>query len=221
MKSIKSTVSAPVLILITALAVVIAYQAGATRPNTANRAAVVATVNLPKVLEGLAQRSHAEASLETMHAEFRQERDRREKTVEQLRADFESLAERQREGEEVLRNLQDIADRLDLQIVNFHAWRQFMFERFDVEHSLIMQDLYRNIKKTIRELSEAEGYDLVIFDTSSGELTVSMEAGIPRSEQIERQILSRGVLYAAPALDITNHVIERMNNQFRAGQLTR
>ncbi len=219
MKTIKKTVTAPAALLIAVLCMVIAYQAGASRPVVQQRSpAVIATVNLPKVLEGLAQRSQAEAKLESMHADFQQERDRREKEIRQLEENLKDLSEKHREGGVPLEELQPVADQLDLQRVNFQVWANFMVEKFDLEQALLMQDLYREVKKAIAAMAEVEGFDLVIFDTSGGELSFNPEVRVTRTKQIEQQILSRGVLYAAQPLDITNHLVERMNNQFRAAQ---
>jgi Skp family chaperone for outer membrane proteins len=218
MALIKRTVSVPVFVLVGLLCAVIAYQAGATRVVIVNKPAVVATVNLPKVLEGLAQRSQADATLASMEADFRQEADRREKTVKQLETDLNNLRERLNTEQASSDVVQDLVDRINLEIISFQAWRQFKLDQFDVEQALLMQDIYRTIKRTIAEMAGTEGYDLVVFDTSTGELSINPSSRVSRTEQIQQQILARGVLYAGQPLDITNDLIERMNNQFRAGQ---
>lgn len=217
MESIKRTVSPSFFVVVIAvLCVIVAYQAGAARLSP-SKPAVVATVDLPKVLDGLDQRGKAEADLMRMYKSFEEERERRSKSMEQGAHRLNDMGERHRAGEISIKELQAFADEVDREMVNNEAWRRHMLEKFDIEQSLLMQELYRGIKKAVRDMAEAEGYDLVIFDSSGGELRINPDSRASRTEQVQQQILARGVLYTGGSLDITNDLIERMNNHFHAG----
>ena len=68
------------------------------------------------------------------------------------------------------------------------------------------------------DLAEAEGYDIVILNDSSDELPFDREVRMPAQLQILQQITSRKLLYLNPATDVTDDLIVRMNNAFRAAQ---
>ena len=46
---------------------------------------------------------------------------------------------------------------------------------------------------------------------------MNAEAQMPRELQIRQQIMSRAPLYTSDAADITDELIERMNNAYDAG----
>jgi Skp family chaperone for outer membrane proteins len=99
----------------------------------------------------------------------------------------------------------------------FQAWVRFAADKMDVERSLLMRDLYRSVKAAVKTMAEAEGYDIVIVDDSQGELLTSDEARVSREAQVRQQIAARRVLYTAPTVDVTEQLIVRMNNEFKAG----
>ena len=78
-----------------------------------------------------------------------------------------------------------------------------------------MEDAYRKIKAETANLATAQGYDIVMLDDSAGELQIDRESRLDRRTQIEQQILRRQLLYANPAIDITDDLIQRMNNAFK------
>ena len=55
------------------------------------------------------------------------------------------------------------------------------------------------------------------MDDSSSELPLNREARVPAQVQLLEQIAARKILYINDALDITQDLIVRMNNQFRVG----
>ena len=62
-----------------------------------------------------------------------------------------------------------------------------------------------------------KGYDFVLMDDTSAELAVNPESKVAREIQVKQQMTARRSLYVNPAMDITDQLIQRMNNAFNAG----
>jgi Skp family chaperone for outer membrane proteins len=210
MKSMKRKLGVPFGLLCLGLSVIIACQVGASRGATATPTTVV-TIDLPMVFEGLDQRAALETDLAAMRESMRAEETRRQTELDEMQAQWEDipetdLAARQRMNEEVT-----------LKALEFNAWRAFASEQLDIEKSILLRDLDRNVQAAIKELSELNGYDLVINDDSGQPLAVDSQAKVPREIQVRQQMLARRLLYVNPSVDITDELVERMNNAFAAG----
>ncbi len=193
-----------VLVAVTALV----YQAGG-RPSAQQRPITVAKVNLGKALSGLEQRADAEAGLKALADTIIAERKQQEDDVKRMQAELEGMGDteqRQKREEE-----------LALAVLKYEGRRQFQAEKLDLERALLLQDIYRDMTEAIRELAETEGYDLIVVDDSEGEMGWSNESKISREVQVLQQIRGRRVLYGSPAIDVTDNLIARMNNAYRAG----
>jgi Skp family chaperone for outer membrane proteins len=210
MHLIKRTVRVPALALVLALGAAFAYQAIGQRTGSASPTVVV-TVNLGAVLEGLEQRSVAEAEIKELGDRSQAEDQRRQKEIEDLRTQLENLPEADEEARDAVR--EQIA-RVALQ---YQAWGRFALEQLDMEKSLRYRDLDRSIKSAIAQLCEIEGYDIVLMDDSQQELTVSRDSRVSREVQVLQQMTSRRIVYVNPVADITDELIERMNNAYSAG----
>lgn len=205
----------PALSLLLALMLVLAYQAGGSARVAPNRPAVIATVNLAEVLDGLAQRGEAEAKLQSMASEVVAERERRETRLNDLLKQLEDMRTAQGENAEDLESIQKLEEQIVLERLNYQAWTRFKMDQLDVERALLLEELYRAIKSAARELAQASGYDFVVHNDAGAEITVNPESRATRESQVQQAIISRTLLYAAPIADITNDLIERMNNEFR------
>ncbi len=221
MKSMKKNLNVSAVVLIAVLLSIVAYQAGANRITSPANPATVAVVNLPAVLEGLAQRSEAEMDLRNMGTAINAEREKRETEIRRLGQEHDQLRRQSIENPDLTPEADAIEERLVYEELRYRAWMEFTSDQVDLEQALILQDLYRVTKRAINQLAETEGYDLVLVDDGQGELMINPESRASRTAQIEQQMLARVMLYTNPAIDITNNLIERMNNAYRAGNASR
>ena len=210
------TINGPTILMLLILMAALGYQAGAERVEVRKQPAVVATIDITKVMEGLEQRSNAEIKLDQMRVEFNEERERRETRIRELDRQLREKQQEVREQRAGMDELQRIEEQIALQELNFQAWITFQSDRIDVEKALLWQDLYRAIRRAVGEMAEGERYDLVIYDNTSEELFINPESRMSREMQVQQQMVSRQLVYAGRSLDVTNELIERMNNQFRA-----
>lgn len=210
MHSIKQSVRLPGLLLVLVVGVIIACQAIGQRPGTAS-STVVVTVDLRTVLDGLEQRSVAEAEIEEMKDGILAEDEQRKEQLQGLRTQYDNIPEADEDARDALR------EQIAREALDYDAWSRFSLEQVDIETSLRLRDLHRAIKSAIAELCEIEGYDIVLVDDSQQELTINRESRLSREVQVRQQMTSRRIMYVNPVADITDELVERMNNAYNAG----
>jgi Skp family chaperone for outer membrane proteins len=194
------------IVLIASLLVLGAAYSMAMRPS------VVVTVDLAKVVDNLDQRGQASASLNAIGEKYKAQEENYRTRVKEMEDTIEPLLDLPETPER--RAMQEDLVALSFE---FQAWVRFAADKMDVERSLLMRDLYRSVKAAVKTMAEAEGFDIVIVDDSQGELLTSDEARVSREAQVRQQIAARRVLYTAPSVDVTEQLIVRMNNEFKAG----
>lgn len=200
-----------------ALSAVIAYNTYAIASQAGQPTAVV-SVNLAMVMEKLDQWSDSAARLRKLRDDLTAEQDRRTKDLDKLKEDGKKLQEQldaatdesKRQALDV--QMQALQENAAMETLNFQAWVAFSAEKADIEAALATQDLYRSIKSAVAQMALANKFDVVLVDDSQGELAISGDARISRVQQVQQQIAGRRTLYINPAIDITDDLIQRMNN---------
>lgn len=222
MSRMKIQLNVTSFVLMLLLLSVLGYQAFAQR-SADSQNTNVAVIDLGSVLDGLAQRSDAAIALDEMESGIRAEQEQRISSLEELQQQLEEMGRRvgEGDGEVSIDQIHSIEEEFVLGQLNFQAWLQFSRNQMDVEASLQLQELYRAIRSAVQELANERGYELVLVDDSRSELTVNPDSQRSREEQVLQQMRSRSMLHASSTIDITTELIERMNNQYRAGQAER
>jgi Skp family chaperone for outer membrane proteins len=198
------------LILIGVLLAGLVSQAVAMRSMMAQPTAV-AVIRLPDLLNELQQRADAEIELREMATSLDEQDQEKRAELEALRDRLEALPEENR-GE-----IQSLSEDLRLKLLKYEGWRRFELDRLDVEKSLRLRDLYRSVQAAVEQYADANGYDVVLVDDHEAELSLNPQANASRENQIRQQMLSRRVLHANSAVDITDDLVRQMNNEYNAG----
>jgi Skp family chaperone for outer membrane proteins len=205
------------ILLIALLLALIGYQAIGERPIR-KQSAIVATVDLQRVFDGLEQRNDAVRKLQQMHADFQAERKEREGRINAMRDELRELVRAAGQNQPLPAEAQRLEEQMVLKHLRYQAWMRFMNDKFDVEYSLMLQDLFRTVRNAASTMADIEGYDLILLDDSKEELMVNPESRQTREAQIRQQMTARSILYARDAIDVTADLVERMNNEFRAAR---
>lgn len=205
------------ILLVIVLLAIIGYQAIGERPAMM-QSAVVATVDLQRVFDGLDQRDDAVRELQRMHEEFQQEREQREGEITRMQEELRELMEGVTSEQQMIPEAQRMEEQMVLKHLRYQAWMRFMNDKFDVEYSLMLQDLFRTVRSAAARMADIEGFDLVLMDDSKEELTVNPESRQTREAQVRQQMTARSILHARDAIDVTVDLIERMNNEYRAAR---
>lgn len=197
----------PLLLGIMLIALFAPWPAEATRISSYGPT-VVATIDLQKVMDSLAERADLEAALTAQSQNILAERDRRQAEIEQLNSELGDMVE----GPEQVK----MQDALDLKLLQEMAWLRFIQQEIDVEKALMLQNLYMSMEKHVAELAEIEGIDLVIIDDTTMNFQLIPGVQVSRQDQIREQIANKRVLYRSLSIDISDDLIVRMNNEYAA-----
>ncbi len=114
-----------------------------------------------------------------------------------------------------------LQDEIDLKILQRMAWLRFTQQEIDIERALMLQNLFRSMQSAAKELAEIEGIDLVIIDDAGQQFELLPKSQLSREGQVAQQMTSRRVLYRDSAIDISEELIIRMNNDYAASTGTR
>ena len=194
------------ILMMVVVGTVLAYDSFAGR-TSAPQPTVVGVVRLNILLEGLDQRAAAEARILAM-------RNRLEEDAKKRKSDLEA----QKKGVEAAAKAEQpkLADALTLAAIRNQAWLEVSQQELDEEAALTVEELYRSIKNAVKELGASQGYDLVMVDDSNTELVKNRTSQMPLKVQLEQQVAQRKFIYVDEATDITDQLIQRMNNAFKA-----
>jgi Skp family chaperone for outer membrane proteins len=212
--------------LLSLLCMVIGYQASAMR-SMAARPTAVAVIDLAEVLQNLNERAAAESKLKAMRDSLQTERQEKADEIEALGETIEALRSQinalEAAGDPVPAALRDefqrTRDEGNLKAVNFEMWTRYSANRLDIEEALLMQDLFRKIQVEAAAMAQVDGWDVIFLDDSKNVIQVSADSKVARVVQVQQQILRQRVLYAHESVsaDITEQLIDRMNNAWMAG----
>ena len=183
------------------------WQAEAKR-TAAMSPTVVATVNLSTVMDGLAERADLQAELAIEAQSIQAEQQRRTDELENLSMELEEIVDESRRAE--------MQDQFDLRMLQQMAWLRFTQQEIDVNKSLMMENIFRNMQKAAKELAEIEGIGLVLIEDSTMGFQVLASNQVSREQQMAEQIATRRVLWRESTIDISDELIVRMNNDYAA-----
>ena len=190
-----------VFAMTTIIAIVVGYAAVAAssqmRPPT-----VVVTFNIEQVTADLTERGDAEVTLRKLITAIEDEKKLKFKAIEALNVAIESAADADRGV--LLENL----DKLKLSAISF---QRYAVSQVDIERSLMFRDLYQKIKKSVAEVAEENGYDLVLISDNTREILVNPNAKVPRVFQVREQIEVKRIMFASNQIDITEQIVTHMN----------
>ncbi len=198
-------------LIVTALAVgmIAGYQALAQR-GAAISPPIIATVRIEPLFDGLHQRAEAKTVISALEEKLIAKQGGRQEIMNELEIELEDVVAANRREE--------LTDKIALERMKLQFWFQQARMELEVEKALRLQELYKSVKEAIADLAEAEGYDIVMLNDASDELPFDRESRMPAQLQILQQIASRKLLYLSPATDVTDDLIVRMNNAYRAAQ---
>ena len=188
--------TAAALLLAGGLAVALAAGAVKGRPTA------LAVVDVQKTFDSLSEKVQVEADLQSAADKIKQEELDRQKDLKQLQEDLGILA----------RNTPAFtqkSDELEKKVVEFQAWRNWQTAKLSRERGVRIEDIYRKLTDAIGRVAKESGYDMVLFK----EGPIRFPADKP--EQISAMVQVRKVLWAADDLDLTEQVIQKMNNEYK------
>ena len=181
---------------------------GVSRPVAPAQATRIGSLNLAKVLDKLQEKSDWEAQLGALQNQMRDEADSRKKKLE---AEVKQAGAATDGAEQ-----QRIAEQVVLEQLQLEQWATSKGTELDLENSLMWQSIYRNLREESAKLAESEGYDYIIVNDGTNNISTSREIKVPLAQQVLEQIGRRQIIFASPTTDVSDKLIVRMNNTHAA-----
>jgi Skp family chaperone for outer membrane proteins len=172
-------------------------QGGATAPTGR-----IACVNVVHVLNEYQRQKDLVEELSALQERLSNEDQQRRGKLDTLKAELDRLDPDDPTLVGRLRELRAMT-------VDYKNWTDLAQLNTAQEYSVWTVRMYKELVKVTEELARREGYDLVLY---RGELQpASMDP-----EAIKEQIRGLQVLYANPAVDISQAVLDKLNTDYRA-----
>lgn len=192
------------LVIVFAALLVIAVGIGGATAASALQAkpTALAVVDLQRTFENLKQQQQIRADLQTRQEQLRQQQEERRKQVSTLQADLDLLAE----GSAAYQ--QKAAER-DKAVIELQVWQEYEARKLRIDEQLMIEQLFREAQDTIERVAKDNGFDVVLFKNQ----VVNMQGG-----QNQQTLNIRIVAWNSETIDLTDQVIQRLNNEFQAGQ---
>lgn len=176
----------------------------ATAQNSGS-AGPIALVDLERVINNLDERTARENELRSFIQERRGVIDGKQKRLDQLEDELKLLPEgaaaRQTKAEEVARQ------RMEIQFE-----QQILEQLLQVKRGDVFKGLFERVLDASKRLAQARGYLLVLSNDSGARLQPGTD------QQLQIQMVSRRVLYGDASLDISNDIVQMLNNEWAAGK---
>ncbi|QDU32174.1 Outer membrane protein (OmpH-like) [Poriferisphaera corsica] len=161
----------------------------------------VAVVDISKVMQGLKARLQLEADMKKAQEDFMKEMEGMKQELIELRDELELL-----EGTQGYDAKRASAEE---KAFNMQAKDQFKRQMLEREAIVSMEMLYRKVVTAVDRVATANGYEIVVARESMDTM------GTPKNlQELQGQMMTRKVLYAADTVDLTTSVIQTMNNDF-------
>ncbi len=202
----RQTIQLPVVVIALVLGAIGGHQALALR-SISSRPPNMAAVRMESLFDGLNERAAAKAEIGALEADIRAQAASREAQIKGMQEQLKDIIDDARR--------EPLTDEIALKKLNLKFWLEQALAELEVEKALRLRLLYINIKKAIKDLAEAEEYDMIVLDDSIEEPTFDRDSRIPAQAQVQQQIITSKILYLQSSFDITDDLIMRMNNAFR------
>jgi len=185
-----------VILIVVLSALGLGYRATArsvdSRPPT-----VVVVFNLQQVFDNFVDRAILGAGYKELEAKVEIERKRREEHVQSLIAAYEEVGDEDKDA---------LFDQIQQAVGEAEKYVEFTEREKDIEKSIILQSLFRDIKDSVATIATANNYDLVIASDEGLELNSNIPSRIA-----DEKISMHRVYYANKRIDITEQIVTQMN----------
>lgn len=202
---------APLVAAAVLCALVLSWRAGAGAGVAGAPQTSVAVVNVERLLQNAEEYRERQEQLQRqasdLDAEFKQHR-------EELRALGEELQELPTGSDA---RLQKVMEGLELQATlnaRAEAWEAWLTR----EQSRLIKETFKKTERTVADIAARDGWDVVLWD-HRGHPMLAMDGEVTESfEAMNRRIISQSIAHASPRADITQLVIDTMNNAYAVGR---
>jgi len=179
----------------------IAWQSSANRRFEPLRPTVMAFVDIQRVFNSLEERAQMISDAEAFAEELQEEKIARRHKITDIDSEIELYKDGSKKRKELVQKQK--LDALGYSV--FAECCEIKLKRFEAR---AIRSMYDNIRVAAEKLSKENGWDVVYVNDSVVELPDK------DNPNIMGEIASRRVLYANTEFDVTDQLIEYMNDEF-------
>jgi Skp family chaperone for outer membrane proteins len=164
----------------------------------------IAIVDVVKVRNALEEAREVTAEIERSLQAFQNEDKARMQAIEELRQDLELL---EPNTDAYAKKRQDLLFRM----VEARTWQEVKKAELNSEHAIQLERLYMKIVGASRDVGQLNGFDMVL--AAERQLDFSKA----NAQEIDALVALRKLLWYTPEINITDQVIQKMNNDYANG----
>ena len=179
----------------------------ATLPSEAQVAGAqssVAVCDVVKVFKEYNRAKAMQAELEGQRKSMETQNLRRQKALKSMDTALKGINPGTPKHAEELNKLRRAA-------IEHKVWLEMEQAQILNKHRLLMRDMYDSLRKTVAAIAKARGVTLVL-QMDGASLTGR------NSQEMMTQISGRKVIYAGPQIDITDELIQKLNETYKPAQ---
>ncbi len=197
-------------LLAVALFVVILIGPDGSAPATATPAQTsptsIATVDLTRLWAQLDEQNALDQEIQTLERDLLEKLQLRKDAVVALQADLDPLEPGSPRFLERSREL--LLAKKDAQ-----AFAEYSMSTLDLQLALNLQKMYWKTNDAVKKLANSR-FQLILYSDVLTAFRFTESSRLSRAAQVRQQIASRTMLHAERSLDLTDELIQRMNNAY-------
>ncbi len=180
--------------------------APATATSTQATPASIATVDLTKLWARLDEQKALDQELQRLERALLEKVEVSKDAVAALQADLDSL---QPASPHFLKRSRELL----LAKKDAQAFAEYSMSTLDLQIALNLQKMYWKTNDAVKQLAVGR-FQLILYRDVLTAFRFQDSSRLSRTAQVRQQIASRTMLHAEPSLDLTDELIQRMNNAF-------
>lgn len=167
----------------------------------------VATVDLSTLWAQLDEQRALEQDLKRLEKDLLEKLQVRKDAVTALQAELETL-------NPGTRRFLECSGELLLARNDAQAFAEYSVSTLDLQQALNLHRMYRKVSDAVKELAVGR-FQLILNLDVLTKFRPFESSRLSRTAQVQQQIASRSMLYAEPSLDLTDELIQHMNNAYK------
>ena len=167
----------------------------------------IATVDLTRLLNQLDEQRALQQDLQGLDRDLLEKLQLRKDAVAALQADLDTL-------EPGSSRFLERSGELLLAKMDAQAFAEYRMSTLDLQVALNLRKMYWKTNDAVKQLAIGR-FQLILYRDVLTAFRSQESSRLSRSAQVQQQIASRSMLHADPSLDLTDELIQHMNNAYK------
>ena len=163
----------------------------------------VAVMDVKKAFNALDEKKQIESDLKRQQQQLRKQQQQKQQQLQDLKSDLDMLSP----DSEAYRKKKT---QLEKKALEYKSWFKFEKKKLERERIIQLEHIYRKLRDAAGRVAEENGYDLVLFKEPPVDFR---DANI---KEVSSIVQMRKLLWSSDELNITDRVIQKMNNEFQS-----